>query len=335
MTLRSFSFCVTFLTLLSYASAQKAYSYINDKKFSDPTDLIGYNFRPSEMEIKDGGKRDLNPGSYSFGITQSNLYVDADGKPGVYSVNNINTTDFGYKLVLMNARDPTVQGHLKVIVNKNKNVEALIFLKSKQDKETIFYLPQIPEAIAKKEKQFFTDVNEVQVQHADSLWGKKFRPFMRMHLADKIQERLQPSDSTLISFIEVVTIIDKTKKKDKKDDAVAESTSDVKKDKKDDAAKKEEPKKEEEKKKIKIIKEHFVIVRSILRYKDGKIEDKSTKYEVKSVDEKQDKTIPVEGDRYQLIIKTTKGEEMYLYLNGNRNINAMEIEDKSYLARGF
>ncbi|MEY4902446.1 MAG: hypothetical protein RLZZ292_261 [Bacteroidota bacterium] len=333
MFLRSFSVVVAFTTLLSYASAQKAYSYINDKKFSDPTDLIGYNFRPSEMEIKDGGKRDISAGAYSFGITQSNLYVDADGKPGVYSVNNINTTDFGYKLVLMNARDPTIQGHLKVIVNKNKNVEALIFLKSKQDKETIFYLPQIPEAIAKKEKQFFTDINEVQVQHVDSLWGKKFRPFMRMHLADKIQERLQPGDSTMISFIEVVTIIDKTKKKDKKDEVatekVAEKITDVKLDKK------EEPKKEEEKKKIKIIKEHFVVVRSILRYKDGKIEDKSVKYEVKSMDEKQDKTIPVEGDRYQLIIKTTKGEELYLYLNGNRNINAMEVEDKSYLARGF
>jgi hypothetical protein len=334
MHLRSFSFFVVFTTLLSYASAQKAYSYINDKKFQDPTDLIGYNFRPSEMETKEGGKRNINAGGYSFGITQSNLYVDADGKAAVYSVNNINSTDFGYKLLLMNARDPTIQGHLKVIVNKSKNVEALIFLKSKQDKETIFYLPQIPEALEKKEKQYFTDKNEVQITHVDSLWGKKFRPFMRMHQNDKIQERLQPSDSTMISFIEVITIIDKTKKKDKKDETLADKSNDKATDKKNDEVKKEDPKKEDEKKKIKIIKEHFVVVRSILHYKDGQVEDKSTKYEVKSVDEKQDKTIPAEGDRYQVVIKTTKGE-LYLYLNANRTINGMDIEDKTYLARGF
>ena len=72
--------------------AQNTYSYISDRKFKDPTDLIGYDFRPNLLEIREEREEELDAGSYSFGITMNNLYVDGPGIKGVYSINNINTT---------------------------------------------------------------------------------------------------------------------------------------------------------------------------------------------------------------------------------------------------
>ena len=311
------------------AQAQKTYSYITDRKFTDPTDLFGYNFRPCKGEIKDVKTQDINPGDVSFGVTQSNLYVEGEGIKGVYSVNNINSTDFGFKLLLMNARDPTVQGHLKIIVNKSGQVEYLVFKRSTKDKETIYYIKDIGENLAKQDLKYFTDRGELNIQHVDSIWGKKVKPFFLINSQSGIQTRLYGQDSCSIRFEEIVTIIDKTKKKDKdklagdvkKDSLAAKPIADVK-------------KMPDAKKDIKIIKEHFMYVRAVLKYDDGTTEDKTTKYEVKSVVEKQDKTVGPDSDRYQWIISTNKGE-IFMYLTAARTVNYIEVAEKSYLTRGF
>ena len=308
-----------------WVGAQRTYSYINDRKFLDPTDLVGYNFRPCKMEIKDASTKDINAGDYSFGISQSNLYVDGGDIKGVYSVNNINTTEFGFKLLLMNARDPTLQGHLKIVLNKASQVELLLFKRSTKDKEIIFYQKAIDEPQAKQDLKYFTDRNELVIQHADSLWGKKVVPFFVTNNQSSIQTRLNSTDSCTVRFVEVVTIIDKTKKKDKpivaKEDSTATPLANAK-------------KTVEAKKDIKIIKEHFVYVRNFSKNESGVTEDKITKYEVKSVVEKQDKSVSPDGDRYQITIATNKGD-LYVYLTAARTVNYIDVAEKSYLVRGY
>ena len=66
-------FLLFFLGICFFLPAQEQYSYISDKKFKDPSDLIGYNFFPSFMEIRDEREEELSPGKYSFGITLNNL----------------------------------------------------------------------------------------------------------------------------------------------------------------------------------------------------------------------------------------------------------------------
>lgn len=315
--------------LLMYCSApflmlaQKSLSYVNDRKFNDPTDLLGYNFRPTMLEIKDVKKQNLVPGSVAFGITENNLYVEGEGFAGVYSVNNINSTEFGYKLLLMNARDPTLQGHLKIILNKKREVEALVFLRSNKDKETIFYIANIPADLAKKESAYFTDRGERTIFHADSLWGKTIRPFMTIHSQNNIQERIQMRDSASIKFVEKITIIDKTKKKDK---AAKDSVS--------TAGKAPVPSKPDDKKNIKIIKEHFAIIRAVLKYEDGTEEDKTIEYTIKNYSLKEDKNISYEGDRYLLNVETNKGD-MNIFLNGDKAVNSIVFDGKTYYVRGF
>jgi len=43
---------IIFLFASFSGMAQEEYSYISDRKFKDPTDLMGYDFVPGIMEVK-------------------------------------------------------------------------------------------------------------------------------------------------------------------------------------------------------------------------------------------------------------------------------------------
>ena len=228
------STAILFLFLPVLLSSQVVYSYVTDRKFKDPTDLLGYNFVPYRLEIKDEKEENISAGSYSFGITQNNLYVTGKDIEGVYSINNINPTKFGYQLTLMNARNPALQGHLKVVVNNRKQVEALIFKRSTKDKETIFLLSPLSEDQKAKEEKYYTDKNELIIDHPDSLWGKSIYPFLGLFKANGKQEKFLTSDSVFVKFEKRTTIIEKKlkekkpkkpKKEKKKDEAVKDEVA--------------------------------------------------------------------------------------------------------------
>ena len=406
-----------FLMNLTFAlQAQDYYSYISDRKFKDPTDLVGYDFRPNEMDLRADGKKTLKPGEYSFGVTTNNLYVNGKGIKGVYSINNINSTDYGYKLLLMNARDPTIQGHLKIVLNNRDQVDALVFKRSVKEKEILFFQAQISESLRDKEDKYFTGKWEEVVETKDSVWGNVIRPFMQIHLDQNVQERLQPSDSMSIEFIETITVIDKSKKKGKKEKEEKEEEEEVvvtkvitkpveKEEEKVVAApepeeaepqgevsayerrfkrysrkpKKEEPKEEEpkeevveektieveevvaevstedeydpvidgpkaydqveKKKKIKVVKEYFVKIRSILTYDDGTSEDKIWMHPVKRIIEKERKEThsdpKINEAKYRIEFVLKKGGSFYLYLTEKRTVCFFESNDKEYLMKGY
>lgn len=321
-----------FLMLTTWALAQ--HSYISDRRFFTADELIGYDFKPAMKEIQNEKKEELDPGEYSFGITHSNLYVKGEGLEGVYNINNMQPEDYGFKLSLMNARDARLQGHLKVILNKYGMVETLIFKRSPNEKETIFYLPAIPGKVKDDEKAYFTDRGELKIESPDSIWGKKFRPFYRIHTDSKVQERLRMKDSTTISFVQEITIEEKEvkkKKKDKENTATAiDSTATAAADMPTDSAAAVEPEK-----KVKITKEYFVVERSFVQYDDGLREDKTWKYPVKRISDKEDKQAGEQEERFQWEFVNDKKEKMILYLNGDHTVSRMIINDKTYLMRGF
>jgi len=352
--------CFLFAT---HIIAQEQYSYMTDRIFTKQTDMIGYNFVPDFMEIPNESDAELKVGEYSFGITTNNLFVEGKGIKGVYSVNNIDKAEYGFIFKLMNARDPTVQGHLKVIQNKYGHVEALVFKKSTKEKEIIFHLPRIPKKLRLKEKSYFTGRWDMVNNDVDSLWGKRIYPFIKVHIDENgVQERLQLADSTYISFVEKVTVIEKKQKKKKKkkkiknielgeeeEEVIAEVEEVVPEPVKEEPVAVVEEKVEEkktvrrapkrrafsgynssnsrdleeeeeeeevvvekpatkpapkptidagaspspeevaaeetdgEKKKVKIVKEYFINLRTILTYEDGGSEDKDWSYQIKKV----------------------------------------------------
>lgn len=350
------------------AIAQEHYTYISDRKFFASDDLIGYDFRPYAMEIPNQTEKELSPGEYSFGISRSNLFVDGKDLKGVYSVNNINPTEYGYKLVLMNARDPTIQGHLKVILNNKAQVEALVFKRSNKEAEIIFFLAPITEKLFDKEVAYFTDKYDLLMEDQDSIWGTKIFPFLRIHKDEGgVQERLQMADSTSIEFVEKITIIEKKKKnrKRKKDEeeireeVLTEVESETEEEEMEiteieaeeeivadpgafppiEATTSMEEALEEEQEevvKVKIVKEYFIIVRNILTFEDGKKEDISTEIPIKNkftLFETQSNGDPNHAP-YELEISAIKGKPITMQLTKNKTISSINIEGKTYLMRG-
>ncbi len=360
-----------FFSFVFFLEAQETFSYITDRKFSDPSELIGYNFKPDHMEVPDEFAEDISAGEYSFGVTLNNLYVNGGDLQGVYSINNINPTEYGFKLNLMNARDPTVQGHLKIIQNKRNQVDALVFKRATKDKEIIFFLPDLTDEQYNKEADYFTDKYDTELESPDSIWGKEIKPFLNIHTSKNIQQRLTYADSTMISFEEVYRVVDKTKKQKKKadkkkkkadkkkaensenseeeevvadDEFIAETALEAENLAKVEALLKLSSLKEIEEavleldpefqKKIKVVKEYYINIRSILTYDDGSIEDKTKKIEIKKIQEKEDSMAGPGAERYQIDFTTSKGEHIYLYLTGKRTVSSFEINDSKYLMRG-
>ena len=316
--------CLSVFSTLCHAQSQ--YSYISDRRFRSITDLIGFTFCPNEMEVKDVSKNHVPAGRYSFGITQNNLYVDGEGIKGVYSVNNMTPTKFGYQLHLMNANNPTLQGHLKVFLNDRKEVDALMFKRSQKEKEAIFYQAEIPSDLLEREEKFFTDRNELEIKQMDSLWGKTIRPFL---LVDEthVQERFRISDNVFFEFSEKVTIIDKTKKKSDKNDANAATTPVV--EKLDSATL-------SDKKKVKIIKEYFVKIHFVNKNPDGTLAaDKSLDYKLDDFSMKEDSKSGNSDDRYQIMLKPKGDKPFYIYLNSKKMVSFIMMDGLRFHLRGI
>ncbi|HFB99433.1 MAG TPA: hypothetical protein ENJ53_01380 [Phaeodactylibacter sp.] len=369
-----FKLILLFVFVSFWGQAQETYSYIHERVFEDPFDLVGYNFRPFKMEIPgDYDPTMIEAGAYSFGITRSRLYVHGDEKiRGLYEINNIAPTNYGYKLTLLDPNNPSNRGHLKVITNKYQEVEAIVFKKASKSNEIIFHLSDAPKSLMKKEKKYFTDLGEIAVEETDSLWGTKIYPYLRVNTNSNIQDRLYFADSTSISFEEVITIKEKKKKKKKRrrrkkkkkskgieENQSVEETEAVEEieeaneveevnenvnieniedatteEKIEDPAAAPTPEEEDEIVKRKITKTYFVKIKSLVKYKDGTSEIKTQSFPVKKIEEREDVSAKKNEERFQLEIKTKGKKKLYLYLNGDRTVSSFEINGVLYLVRG-
>lgn len=315
---------LTFLLTAGAASAQE-YSYVSDRIFPDIESFLGYDFKPAVMEIPNESQNEIDPGEYSFGITPNNLYVEGEDIRGVYTINNIAPEEYGFKVNTMNARDARIQGHLKIILNKRRQVTALIFRRSQKDPEIIFTLPQMNEDLAAAEKEYFTDLREMTVENADSLWGTEIKPFLRIYLEPGVQQRLQDYDSTTVSFIEVITTEEKVKKakkskKKKPEDLEGEEVT-------EESAEPEV--------KIKITKTYFVELKSLVRYDDGTEKIETERHEISGVKERSDDEATGDEEKFQIEFSNKKDVPIFLYLNANRQVSSMEIGDNLFFMRGI
>ena len=333
---------LTFLSTNFLSFGQAEYSYISDRKFFEPVDLIGYQFVPHGIEVPGKFETDLSPGEYSFGISSNNLYVIGDDIQGVFSINTINTTEYGFKLDLINARNPTMQGHLKVILTNNSQAEAVVFKRSKLESEMVFFLPIMNKNDKAKDKAYFTDYGEILLPHTDSLWGIEMIPFFRIDSEQKMQDRLRAEDSVRITFIEEIEIIEKIKKPKKNKNKAApkeqkknvEATEEHNENMEDEEVENAAEMVEAEPiVKTKIIKKYFVRVKSLVNYDDGSSEMKDMKIPIFKVIEREDDTAAPGEERYQISLESDKGRSLYLYMTEDRKVTALEMGSQRYELR--
>lgn len=206
---------LVFLGIFCAANGQRhIYSYISDRKFISPEELIGYTFLPSEKEYTDGDKEEISPGGVIFAVQPQGVRISGGEYEGMYNAVSINSSKYGYIMQLMDARNPIEQGHIKFILDSKSNVDALIFKKNKNRPEVIYYLEQINDRTKKSEEKYFTDCGELNVGGADSIWGQKIRPFLR--ISQRAQDRIIPADSVYIEFVKE-EIVKEVKEKPKEE----------------------------------------------------------------------------------------------------------------------
>jgi hypothetical protein len=307
------------------------YTYVTDRRFPDPTDLLGWQFRPSEMEIPESHKEKLLPGDYRFGITQNNLFVEGGDISGVYSINNINPTEYGYMLLLINARNPTLQGHLKVILNKGRQADAVIFKRSPSDPEIIFWMPLLSEKDFNVEKEWFTGRRELFLPEIDSLWGQSLAPFILIDLASNKQQRLQMDDSTALYFSREIAYEIKDKKKRKKGEvSLVDSLELTVEDLLADSMLREE---------AGVIVEQriadFMRFKTRIYYDDGGTKWIEDTHEIKQITEKSDRKAQDSETKYMWEIELKNKDIVYLFFNSQRYATMLEWGSSRYLMRGF
>lgn len=297
----------TLLILLigvQFAQAQLHYSYITDKKFQGTDELIGYTLKPNTLILPDKENPDdsqefsLNPGDISFLITRNYLVVEAEeykNYKGAYSINSINQTGYGFKLDLMNARNPSIQGHLKIILNKVNEIDAYIFKASPKEKEVIFYQAEVPDVIRKEEKAYFTDAGEVLINDT-TLWGTTIYPFFEL---DQGQKRLSPKDSLSITFQVDTVVVNKKKNKKKPVYSIIIRYNEEN--------------------------ENGYLEMQEAIFKVEKINEREAKSS-KAIDTKF---------RLEFNVKRLKSKYIYLYLDINRMVNSIVIGETKYTMRGI
>ncbi len=319
--------CVTLTIFAQNAQEKKEdvsnirhfYSYTTDRKFKEIRSLIGYNFKPSDEEQRDERKKKIEPGKVSFGITGNNLYVEGEGIRGVYSINTMIPTEYGYQLKLMNANNPMLTGHLKIFLNDFKEVDAFMFKRSPKENEIIYYQSYIKKDLSDQEQAYFTDRNELKINEIDDIWGKKIRPFFIIDGESAIQDRFQMSDDVSFEFIENQTIVEKGRRRDNSSKA-ADGSSDS----------------TQSNKKIKILKENTVVVsRKVIE--NGKVVDSSVKFDLKDATLKEDRESGNSDDRFLLTLKpkNKRDPEIYVYLNAQKAVSYIDFDGQRYLMRGF
>lgn len=325
-------FLLGFMMLPGFCRGQfDTYTYVSDRRFNDPTDLLGWQFSPGELEVKDEKKINLMPGEYKFGVTQSNLFVEGGEFTGVYSINNINPMEYGYILNLMNARNPTLQGHLKVILNKNRQVDAIVFKRSPKEKESIFWMPLLTAREYKLEGDWFTDRKELFLPVMDSLWTAQVHPFLVLDHIEGKQIKLTMDDSTYFHFSREIARSMKDKKKRKKGEvSLVDSLGLTIEDLLADTMLLEAAGVE--------IQERiadFVRFKTRLVYKDGGSKWIDELLEITKIQERMDKRESARDEKYLWELTIKNGDTMQLYFDNSRFITSIVWDGRRYLMRGF
>lgn len=196
---------------LSVGHAQFEHTYITDRRFDTPDDLLGYTFVPNEVQEPDQElPRKLNAGSVRLRVQLGYLTLVSNEVETAFSTVSINPTEYGFKLELMNAIKPAEQGHLKIFLNDNREVDALAFKPKREEKEVVFYQASITPRIIERDGKYFTDVKGLNLANIQFIFGKKVKPFFKM---DNEKKRIYPQDSLSFVFSErEVTVGKKTKK---------------------------------------------------------------------------------------------------------------------------
>lgn len=357
------------------AVAQQQYTYVTDRQFLQADELYGYTLVPNEWEDSSGSHGKLRPGEVTFGITRGYLLVKGGEAAGSYGINRIEKEGGRVlRIHTLDSKDPSKQGSLKIVLDDKNNIDAYIFRRSRNHDEIIYYQAGLSSGQKQKDRDFFTNKNELVFEDDTQIWGNTIHP--HFILTRSKCNRLYIEDEFSMEFIEDIEIktrpekevlATKPAKKKKQAEEVAVAEEDLFEDEldalEDDETtgadigffrmadgEEELPESEEfedefdtpadampvQKAKQKKIKapKEKRSYRMVLRYSE---ESGGLKEEVYTVKKWKRMTSQMSGDkeaRYAITMDTNFGE-VVLYLNDRNALSMVEMGGNRYLMRGY
>lgn len=157
------------------------YTFQTDRNFYFVSEIFGYPFYPDSYEEKDGfGKNTVGVGEVKILLIQGYLQID-----GVEGLNNFNVIsinpkrfgdDFGFEAKLLDSRDPTISGTLKIITD-NYGFVFLILFEAKGVGAYAFTIKDKPAYQVEIENKYFSRRGKTKANSLESLFGKTIMPF--------------------------------------------------------------------------------------------------------------------------------------------------------------
>jgi hypothetical protein len=200
----------------------KEYTHITDFKFPSAPDLVGYTIHPKEGKLSSSPIiRTVKLGLVEFKITESELFVvenvkysttgiisESDYKNYRLAIQQTTQNKAGgyYEMILMEFRNPDVQGHLKVYYNVNKEITMLQFKPNPTEPERTYELIPPSVDIENRDSKFFTHTEDIEIEVTTDLWSRKQTVFpfsqIRQKAGVRQNTRIYPSDRVKIAFNE-------------------------------------------------------------------------------------------------------------------------------------
>lgn len=190
------------------------YSYVEDKLFIEPDDLVGYTFAPRQIKLPmHNNPQLLRPQSVLFRITLNQLYLERPlekKKMEVFNIRNIVEVKEGFKISFVPLGNPSQEGYMVIFLNALGQAEGLVLQRGVGDAQEIYYQAFMPPEIVHRDTAYFTSNREKDGSDIVNIWKESFFPYKRLQPLSatfKREQRIYPGDS--LSFFLEERLVDK------------------------------------------------------------------------------------------------------------------------------
>lgn len=203
---------------LGVSAQVKDFTYTSDRMITDPKSLYGASFVPSEGKLSSAHyplSLELGMAQFEFTTTyalvKETVKFSPSGRTKIaeqtykMSIPRINTTGFGYEIILMDFQNADIQGHVKVYIDPTtRHVTSLLFKPSPDESERAYYLPKPNKDMEDRDGKFFTHTQDIPTTTIDEYWGKIIYPFASLSEMGDYRKfnRIYPKDRVSITFEE-------------------------------------------------------------------------------------------------------------------------------------
>lgn len=179
------------------------YTYKTDMLFYQDGDLQGFTFYPNEYQHNNEDKNAVKAGDVSIHFTPSMAYFKGISALNTFNIISFNQIKNGYKLDLLDTKNPTFRGSVEIYINAKHQCEGILFF-NKQLGQYAFFLPEKSEFQLEKEAAYFTIKDDYKVSSYADVIGTTIKPYMQVkNQYDNFEyEKIIPKDSIKISFEE-------------------------------------------------------------------------------------------------------------------------------------